>query len=542
VIVLGGAIVPLLLVGLWLSSSGSRAGEALLNNQLGASSKRFADAIDARWEYREADLQLLADNAVAKRVVAERSLSAPDSQYLNSVFGSAEASIENVTYVDSAGVVRWTRNRNQLARSPQPGSVVRSSRLLTVRRPISGDEGRLRGTLVASIRVSGVVPSDSLRPLIPGSLVTLRDLSTGSVLVPLPGFATFPSTGALSVNGARWLAVTQRTTGPPLEVAVLAPAAPYVAPFQRAARRSVASLALVTLLTLLLTVFLATRLTGSLQTLSDAAGSIARGRLDERVETRGPNEVRGLANAFNEMAESLKRTLDELSHQSSLAAVGEFATSLSHDVRNALTSVKVDLQRAVKKPPTDPVHADLVARALHNVARLDSSVSGALRVARSAHRAHAQLDLGDVLIAAAATTSGAFAAVPARLDLPRLDEPATACGDAMALEQLFTNLFFNAAQALRAGGCAQVDVTSDETHITIAVADNGIGMNETQLVSVLEPYYSSKPFGTGIGLAIARQIATSHGGDLEVSSATNVGTTVRVRLSRFDLRTSTVSG
>ncbi len=92
-------------------------------------------------------------------------------------------------------------------------------------------------------------------------------------------------------------------------------------------------------------------------------------------------------------------------------------------------------------------------RALDNIARLDSSVSGALRVARSAHAALQPVGIQNVLKSAASVVLGTFAALPATLDLEIASaEPIRVRGDAMALEQLFTNLLFNAAQALRPGG------------------------------------------------------------------------------------------
>jgi signal transduction histidine kinase len=231
------------------------------------------------------------------------------------------------------------------------------------------------------------------------------------------------------------------------------------------------------------------------------------------------------------MTESLRKTLAELSHRTALAAVGEFATSLSHEVRNSLTSIRVDLQRAAKKPPGDVSGRDLVLRALDNIAHLDSSVSGALRVARSAHSSLAPVDIRGVLQSAASIVAGTFAALPATLDLADATaEPIMVRGDAMALEQLFTNLLFNAAQALRPDGRAVITTSVESTHAVIVIADNGIGMDEQQLANARQPFFSSKPYGTGVGLTIARQICAAHEGELAISSSVGVGTTVEVRL------------
>lgn len=316
-----------------------------------------------------------------------------------------------------------------------------------------------------------------------------------------------------------------------MEIVIGAPVAAYISPFARAAKVGVTALALVTLLALVLTTVLATRLSASLRTLVTASDGVSRGEFGQQVTPAGPTEIRHVGVAFNVMTESLRRTLAELSHRSALAAVGEFATSLSHEVRNALTSIRVDLQRAAKKPPGDAAARELVQRALDNIVHLDASVGGALRVARSAHSAMSPVNVRAVLRAAADVVVGSFAALPATLDFADASaNPILVRGGAPALEQLFTNLLFNAAQALHADGRVSVTTSVDASHVKVTIADNGIGMDEQQLAAARAPGFSSKARGTGVGLAIARQICAAHDGELTIASAVGAGTTVEVRI------------
>lgn len=103
-------------------------------------------------------------------------------------------------------------------------------------------------------------------------------------------------------------------------------------------------------------------------------------------------------------------------------------------------------------------------------------------------------------------------------------------GDAIALEQLFLNLLLNAAQALQSGGHASVTVDIDGAEMRIIVADTGCGIAADALDRVLDPFFSTKPDGTGLGRSIARQIATAHGGSLRIESVLGAGTTVIVSL------------
>ena len=126
--------------------------------------------------------------------------------------------------------------------------------------------------------------------------------------------------------------------------------------------------------------------------------------------------------------------------------------------------------------------------------------------------------------------AGAFAAVPATLRVCLPDRAVHVRGDAKALEQLLANLLFNAAQAVRPGGAAQLALRLDEGAAVIEIADDGIGMDEGQIARLERPFGSTKANGTGLGLPIARQIVAAHRGTITIQSRPGCGTTVVVRL------------
>ena len=117
------------------------------------------------------------------------------------------------------------------------------------------------------------------------------------------------------------------------------------------------------------------------------------------------------------------------------------------------------------------------------------------------------------------------------MNSPALDgDPVYVDADPDALEQLFVNLLFNAAEALDHGGEAEVRLDASSHEVIVFVSDSGRGIPPSDRARVLELFYSTKPEGTGLGLAIARRIALAHGGDLEIDDDPGPGTTVRVRL------------
>jgi signal transduction histidine kinase len=238
-----------------------------------------------------------------------------------------------------------------------------------------------------------------------------------------------------------------------------------------------------------------------------------------------------VARAFNAMVESLRHTLDQLARRERLAAVGEFAASLAHEVRNPLTSIRVDLQRVEEQIPPQSALRTPLERALREVSRLDRTVSGALRVARSGTPGTALVNLRTPLERALEVTAPAIEQAGATLEFPEArDTPLLVRGDAAALEQLFLNLLLNAAQSLPGSGRISLSAVAHDGTVEIAIRDSGRGIPHALLSRVFEPFFTTTKEGTGLGLAIARQIAIAHGGTLEVESEPGVGTTARLRL------------
>jgi signal transduction histidine kinase len=342
---------------------------------------------------------------------------------------------------------------------------------------------------------------------------------------------TLPGRERLTITGAPWLAVQRSLDEPALDLVLAAPLAAYVDPFERAARAGVLTLAAVSLLALLASAFLTGRLTRSFERLAEAADAVAGGDLEHRVDGNGSEEVQRVAAAFNSMMDNLRRTLGELSQRQTLAAVGEYAASLSHEVRNGLTAIRVDLQRAEEKISEDAPGSPLVARALLNVKRLDGIVSRSLHLSRSGRVPRRRLDLREVLATAAHGADSSFGERGTTLERPPgAGSPTWILGDSVALEQLFLNLLLNAAQALPRGGSATIALDAEGAEARIVVSDTGAGIPPEDLVRVLDPFFSTKADGTGLGLPIARQIAAAHGGSLRIDSVAGQGTRVEVRL------------
>ncbi|MEP6834166.1 MAG: HAMP domain-containing sensor histidine kinase, partial [Gemmatimonas sp.] len=400
--------------------------------------------------------------------------------------------------------------------------------------PIRTDKGVPLGTMDAEVRLSALLPLDSIPILLNDAQLTVTDRRSGQALT-LPGLGDAPNdVSNYAVNGQRWIAQHRITANALLMVTAAAPTRAYVAPFEQSARIGLLVLFGVTVMVLALTAFFTARITQSLERLAGAADAVAAGDLTRAVNATGDDEVGQLARSFNTMIESLRRTLQELSQREALAAVGEFATTLSHEVRNGLTAVRIDLERVEESGPAAPESPALVARTLRNVHRLNSTVTGALAVARSGRTELHAVNLRAVLSAAAAAAEGAFAGTGSSLaTLLNGSAEYFVRGDSVALEQLFLNVLLNAGQAMTQGGSATLELTMAGNECIVSLCDSGPGLTADQLSRVGQAFQTSKRDGTGLGVSIARKIAEAHGGQLLIQNGPRGGLVVRVTLPGY---------
>lgn len=549
-IVFAGAIGPLAATGYWLTRSAVRSAEQLLRTQLDTSLASTVALVARRWELRQADMVYLADNDVSVRLLARArgALSPDDSSFLVNAYHSFARDLLLVQLRDRAGAVRWQVDASAVSEPardrPRFAPSYPDRERLAVSVPAEDPAGRILGRLDAQVRLEALLPGDSLPPLVNAAQLTVRDTSSGR-LFRGTGLGEGAAGGRFDVDGAPWLSVRRTVSDLPLLLTLSAPAGPFLGSFEQGAQIGLVLLAVITAVALLLTVFFTARLTRSLESLADAADAIAAGDLSHELTLRaGPaEEVRRLASSFEAMVASLNKTLHNLARRESLAAVGEFAATMSHEVRNGLSAVRLDLQQVAERMPPDDRIGALLSRALHNVERLNSAVTGALGVARGDTEKWQIVEIAPLLEAAADAAEGTF--IKSGGVLRRDLSAANGCftrGDASALEQLFLNLLINAGQALSPGAEAVMDVDGNgASGVVVSIRDAGAGMAPSQVARAGEPFYSSKAGGTGLGLSIARKIALAHGGTLSVESTPGEGTIVRVQLRTVPAPSGTIS-
>ncbi len=230
-----------------------------------------------------------------------------------------------------------------------------------------------------------------------------------------------------------------------------------------------------------------------------------------------------------------------------LAAVGELAAGIAHEINNPLAFVRSNLSQleehwkqlrpralAGADAPLEEIARDcdeLIEESIEGVDRAVEIVRGVKSFAHAGSDARESTDLhallDDTLHVASSQLRGR---VHVRREYDE-DLPSVACAP-QQLKQVFLNLVINAAQAVDDGGNVLVATRPDGGHVVVSVADDGCGIAPEIIDRIFDPFFTTKGVGvgTGLGLGIAHQIVTSHDGEIQVESDLGKGTVFRVRL------------
>jgi signal transduction histidine kinase len=181
-------------------------------------------------------------------------------------------------------------------------------------------------------------------------------------------------------------------------------------------------------------------------------------------------------------------------------------------------------------PAGDERHED-VRFILREVARLNTIVQDLLSATRPRMLTLGPVPLADVVQRAIQSLGPALAEGRVEIRLEGADHWPKVLADTDQLLQVFLNLFQNAIQAIPGAGEVRVRVhPADASRVEIEIADNGVGIEPEHLPHLFEPFYTTRPKGTGLGLFVAHGIVQRHGGSIDVSSEPGEGTRFRIVL------------
>jgi two-component system sensor histidine kinase PilS (NtrC family) len=244
-----------------------------------------------------------------------------------------------------------------------------------------------------------------------------------------------------------------------------------------------------------------------------------------------PGGQAGFLLVFQDVTET-KRLQRKSAAQQRLAAVGEMAAGIAHEVRNPLASMSGSIQILRQELPVNAEQGQLMDIVIRESERLNETIKSFLAYARPQTASTRRFDLRRAVNETALLLQHSPESADAHhIDVELPSTPVWFDADEGQMRQVVWNLATNGIRAMPDGGNLVVSVECEESgSVALRVRDEGVGIPPDELDNMLQPFQGRFEQGTGLGLAIVHRIVSDHGGELQVTSTPGSGTTVCVRL------------
>ncbi len=212
-----------------------------------------------------------------------------------------------------------------------------------------------------------------------------------------------------------------------------------------------------------------------------------------------------------------------------LAAMGEMAAALAHQIRTPLSAALLYTSNASRPELTTERRSDQLDKATNCLTDLEQLIGDMLQFARGANHADFQFSVAELLNAVDRSLRPVLREEQS-LEVVCPDVDIELNGNREALVGAILNLANNGLQAAGDGASVNIEVRHVGISVEIRVTDNGPGISPDQAAKIFEPFYTSRPDGTGLGLAVVKSVARSHGGEVMLEETDGPGTTFVLRI------------
>jgi len=302
--------------------------------------------------------------------------------------------------------------------------------------------------------------------------------------------------------------------------------------------------------------FTTTNITNPIKKLVFATNKLAQGDLSHRVETKSHDEIGQLADSFNNMATKLQeateryvaltKTLEQrveekakelekaqgrLLRSEKLAAVGQLAAGVAHEINNPLAVILGRAEfLASELKNADPTMIKSINAIERETERASLIVKKLLSFSRESKPKLEFIDTNQVLENALTLARNQLLIEGIKVNKELDSNLPKILADAQQIQQVFINIILNAFQAMPNGGELSVATYSKDNFVEIKFIDTGTGITKEHLSKIFDPFFSGQKEGTGLGLSISHAIIQKHKGSIEVESEAGKGSTFTVKL------------
>lgn len=275
--------------------------------------------------------------------------------------------------------------------------------------------------------------------------------------------------------------------------------------------------------------FAAPAMPGAMELQARSGRRVPVSEKDSTIADRDGNRL-GFVKTFQDLSE-LSALREQVRQIDRLAAIGEMAATVAHEIRNPLGGIRGFATFLAQDTPEDDPRHRLVQKILTGTSSLEKVVSGLLEYTRPV-----ELKLVPTSCAAIAQAALRYMEYdPSRITIfTEVDLDLRILADADKIRQVLMNILMNAVQSITGRGEIRVSAEADGNLVHLVVQDTGCGMNEKELKQIFSPFYTTKEKGTGLGMAVSQKIVDGHGGVLSADSEPGKGTRIAIQLSRAE--------
>jgi len=242
-------------------------------------------------------------------------------------------------------------------------------------------------------------------------------------------------------------------------------------------------------------------------------------QLEQAFEFQLPersDELGGISRAINRMASTRRKLEAELRREDRLRALGRLSAGLAHEIRNPLNSIRLTVQLLERRADTQSIRREDLKTVRAEVDRLSVLLNELLDLQRSRQPQPKLQPVLPVVEHCIDLVSGQAEMQDATIHFETPNREVRASFDSQQLTQTVVNLLLNALEASPPGATVFVEVGHENGMARVEVRDEGNGLNAEQREHLFEPFYTTKPNGTGLGLAVSRELMRSQGGDVRL--------------------------
>lgn len=379
-------------------------------------------------------------------------------------------------------------------------------------------------------------------------LATTLDLETQRDLVAavlaagreqLADAAGGPTIASIDCGTPCYVAFTALDGRPGIVVALIEETSDLATATRAVTRAILATAALSLLVMVLGGQAVARRVTGPIERLVEFAHGLSTPGSTARAAV-GDDEVGRLGAAFNDMLDRLHQSQQALVRSEKLGLAGLMAAQVAHDIRNPLSSIKMQTQIVRQRLPKGSDEEGALSAVLHDIAQVESVIQDLLELARPGVMRLQSTDINVVVRDVLQQLGAQFTHRKITVGLHLSEQLPAISLDVPRFKRALVNLLVNASDALPTGGEVEVLTRTDPDHetIEIEVADNGTGIDPAVLDRVFDPFVSTKRDGIGLGLVNVQSVVQSHGGSIALHRREPQGTRAVIRLPTISERSS----